>query len=138
MILGCRHEITGPSGSFLSRSREVHEMQPNSQYCSWLITVAESFKVLLSFEELIVPNCQDKFLTIYDGTNDTAPLRGKFCGTNASKSIEILSSTNSLFLVANSGSYVTDPKSVFSFHAHYNAEHSTGWYVKLNMVHYFD
>ena len=128
MILGCRHTMTGPGGSFSSHPRGVHEIQPHSQYCSWLITVAESFKVLLSFKELIVPNCQYKFLTIYDGSNDTTPLRGRFCGTNASKSIEILSSANSLFLVA---SYVTDPKSVFSFHAHYNAEHSTGWYVKI-------
>ena len=102
-------------------------MDPRSQYCSWLIAIAESYVVSLTFKELNIPSCDDTFLKIFDGSNDTAPLLGTYCGTNASTEIEILSSKNNLFFVSNSGRYARYPKSIFSFHAQYNAEHMTGW-----------
>ena len=100
-------------------------MDPRSQYCSWLITIAKSYVVSLKFQELTIPSCDDTFLKIFEGSNDTAPLLGTYCGTNASTEIEILSSTSNLFVVANSGSYAAYP--IFSFQAEYNAaENLTG------------
>ncbi|CAB3988260.1 Hypothetical predicted protein [Paramuricea clavata] len=118
--------MTGPSESFTSHEAAVSEVDPRSQYCSWLITIAESC-ISLSFEELTIPSCNDTFLEIYDGSNDTAPLLGTYCGSNASAElVDISSSTNSLFIVSNSGSYGRNPKSTFSFKAQYNAEHLAG------------
>ncbi|CAB4008022.1 Hypothetical predicted protein [Paramuricea clavata] len=123
----CSLTMTGPSETLTSHKAAVSEMDPRSQYCSWLITIAESYIVSLMFEELNIPNCNDTFLRIYDGSNDTAPLLGTYCGSNASAElVDISSSTNSLFIVSNSGSYERNPKSTFSFKAQYNAEHLTG------------
>ncbi len=65
------------------------------------------------------------FLKIYDGSNETAPLLGTYCGSNASTKLEISSSSNHLYIVSNSGSYAY-LKETFSFHAQYKAEHLTG------------
>jgi hypothetical protein len=65
------------------------------------------------------------FLKIYDGSNETAPLLGTYCGSNASTELEISSSSNHLYIVSNSGSYA-NPTQFFSFHAQYKAEHLTG------------
>ena len=120
--------MTGPSGSFRSHKAAVSEMDPRSQYCSWLITLAETYIVSLSFKELTIPSCNDTFLRIYDGSNNTAPLLGTYCGSNASTKVVVLSSTNSLYIVSNSGSYGRSAKNIFTFHAQYNATNSTGWY----------
>ena len=126
-ISGCRSTLSGPGGSFRSYKAAESDMDPRSQYCSWLITIAKSYVVSLKFQELTIPSCADTFLKIFDGSNDTASLLGTYCGTNASTEIEILSSKNNVFIVSNSGRYARYPKSIFSFHAQYNAEHMTGW-----------
>jgi hypothetical protein len=54
-------------------------------------------------------------------------LLGTYCGSNASTEIVVLSSTNSLYIVSNSGNYGRNPKNIFTFHAQYGAN-STGWY----------
>ncbi|CAB4040901.1 Hypothetical predicted protein [Paramuricea clavata] len=117
----CRRTMTGLSGSFRSHKAAVSEMDPRSQYCSWLITLAETYIISLSFKELIIPSCNDTFLRIYDGSNGTAPLLGTYCGSNASTEVVVLSSTNSLYIVSNSGSYERRAKNIFTFHAQYNA-----------------
>jgi hypothetical protein len=55
-------------------------------------------------------------------------LLGTYCGLNASTEIVVLSSTNSLYIESNSGSYVRSAKNIYTFHAQYNAENSRGWY----------
>ena len=120
--------MTGSSGSFRSHKAAVSEMDPRSQYCSWLITLAETYIVSLSLKELTIPSCNDTFLSIYDGSNNTAPLLGTYCGSNASIEVVVLSSTNSLYIVSNSGSYERSAKNIFTFHAQYQATNSRGWY----------
>jgi hypothetical protein len=53
-------------------------------------------------------------------------LLGTYCGSNASTEIVVSSSTNSLYIVSDSGSYARNPKNIFTFHAQYNATSSTG------------
>jgi hypothetical protein len=56
-------------------------------------------------------------------------LLGTYCGSNArAEFLDISSSTNSLYIVSNSGSYRRNPKSILSFRAQYNAENLRGWY----------
>ena len=122
--------MTGLHGSFRSHETAVSEM--DSQYCSWLITLASAetlYIVSLSFRELTIPSCDGTFLRIYDGLNDTAMLLGTYCGSNATTQLKVVSSTNNLYLyiVSNSGSY-ENPKKI-SFHAQYNATKDfAGWY----------
>ncbi len=123
--------MTDPLGSFKSHPTAVGEMDPRSQYCSWLITLTESYVVSLSFNELTIPSCGDSFLRIYDGLDDTAPLLGTYCGSNATTQVNHTSSMNNLYIVSNSGSYhARNHKNIFSFLAQYNAVNfSTGWYT---------
>ena len=122
--------MTGPRGSFRSHPTAVGEMDPHSQYCSWLITLAESYVVSLSFYELTISSCNDSFLRIYDGLDDTAPLLGTYCGSNATTQVKYTSSTNNLYIVSNSGSYARNPGNIFSFLAQYNAVNfTTGSYT---------
>ena len=100
-------------------------MHQHSQYCSWLITIAETYIVSLNFKELTISDCDDTFLRIYDGSNDTAPLLGTYCGSNASTEVEISSSSNNLYIVSNSGSYA-NLKRILNFYAQYKAEHLAG------------
>ena len=119
--------MTGRSGSFRSHKAAVSEMDPRSQYCSWLITLAEKYIISLSFKEMTIPSCNDTFLRIYDGSTAAAPLLGTYCGSNASAElVDISSFTNSLYIVSNSGSYGRSAKN--TFYAQYNVENSRGWY----------
>ncbi len=122
--------MTDSRGSFRSHPAAVSEMDPHSQYCSWLITLAESYVVSLSFYELTISSCNDSFLRIYDGLNDAARLLGTYCGSNATTQVKHTSFTNNLYIVSNSGSYGRNPGDIFSFVAQYNAVNfSTGWYT---------
>ncbi len=117
--------MTDPRGSFRSHPTAVSEMDPRSQYCSWLITLAESYVVSLSFHEMTISSCDDTFLRIYDGLNDTAPLLGTYCGSNATIQVKHTSSTNNLYIVSNSG---RNPKNILYFVGLYNAVNfTTGW-----------
>ncbi len=107
----CRRTLTRPSDLFGSHPKTDQRWQ----YCSWLITIAETYIVSLNFKELTISNCDDMFLRIYDGSNDTAPLMGTYCGSNASTELEITSSTKHLYIVSNSGIYDLYPDSIFSF-----------------------
>ena len=117
---GCHRTVKNvSSGSFRSYPAPVSEMDPRSQYCSWLIAIPATSVISLNFSELDIPSCDNTFLRIYDGTNEKAPLLGTYCGSNASTQVEITSSTNSLYVVANSG---RNGSQVFSFRAHYYNE----------------
>ncbi|XP_028399737.1 uncharacterized protein LOC114523097 isoform X2 [Dendronephthya gigantea] len=114
------------SGSFESYPAPATEMDPRSQYCSWLITIPAAFgAVSLNFSEMTIPSCDDSFLRIYDGGNAKAPLLGSYCGSNASAQVKINSSTNSLYVVANSGRHGKNGSDIFSFQAQYHNETST-------------
>ncbi len=116
--------MTGPHGLFRSHPTAVNEMVRRSQYCSWLITLAEIYIVSLSLRRYISTN-------IYDGSNDTAPLLGTYCGSNATIQVKHRSSTNNLYIVSNSGSYARNLKNKFAF----QAEYFTGLYaIKLVII----
>ena len=111
------------SGSF---SSPVTKEGRKSQYCSWLITIVETYIISLSFKKLTIPSCDDTFLRMYNGENDTAPLIGTYCGLNATTELEIKSSANNLLIVSNSGN-PWNVYSSFEFDAQYNAEHLRGY-----------
>ncbi|XP_046846231.1 cubilin-like [Xenia sp. Carnegie-2017] len=118
----CRDLVSGPNGSISSHNIAQNDVGPHSQYCSWLITVAETFVISLKFSILNIPQCNDTYLNIYNGPNDTSPLLGKYCGENATAGMEIRTLTSHLFIVGNSGSYGSNPKIVFAFRGQYSAQ----------------
>ena len=76
--------------------------------------------ILLNFVNLSVPNCNENFVKIYDGVNDTARLLKTYCGSNATSGNTIVSSTNNLFVVLKSGTYSKDTRIVVGFDAKYS------------------
>ncbi|XP_028403635.1 cubilin-like isoform X2 [Dendronephthya gigantea] len=123
----CRRYLTDPkipSDSFQSHSAPVTKFDKRSQYCSWLITILDTYIISLNFKEITIPSCDGTFLRVYDGKNDTAPLIGTYCGSNATIELKIKSSANNLFIVSNSGNPWNN--NGFKFDAQYNAEHMTG------------
>ncbi|XP_028414778.1 uncharacterized protein LOC114537868 [Dendronephthya gigantea] len=123
----CRHRMTASRDSFYSHKASGSEMERHSQYCSWLITVADQYVISLEFKSLVVLSCNDTFLRIYDGANESAPLYGTYCGSNASKEVKVLSHTNSLYIVSNSGNPERDAKNIatVTFKASYSSENRT-------------
>lgn len=121
--------MTALSGSFRSHEVPRSEMDRLSQYCSWLIMVAEHLEISLKFIELNVTSCNDKFLRIYDGANESAPLHGTYCGSNGSNPVEVSSRTNSLYIVSNSGNPARHSinTSTLTFQATYSSRNRTGW-----------
>ncbi|XP_046839077.1 uncharacterized protein LOC124433357 [Xenia sp. Carnegie-2017] len=117
----CCSLINGTNGSIYSDKTSQNCMDPQSQYCSWLITVAETFVISLTFSMLNIPQCNDTYLYNYNGPNIKFPLLGKYCKENATAGMEIRSSTNHLYIIGNSGSYGSNQKSVFRFRAKYIA-----------------
>ena len=119
---GYRRLYTNLSGSISSHDRTPNDTKLHSQYCSWLITAPETFVILLKFSTLNIPQCNDTYLNIYNGLNETFRLLGKYCGENATAGMEITSLTNQLFIVGNCGSNKSYSRSVFRFQAQYDAK----------------
>ncbi|KAH9496283.1 Dorsal-ventral patterning tolloid-like protein 1 [Bulinus truncatus] len=62
--------------------------------CRWLITVAEDSIVTLNFS-VLKTECYYDYVTVYDGSNASSPLLGRFC----EKPLNSLRSTNNTMLV---------------------------------------
>lgn len=125
-ISDCSCSLTGLTGSIYLRMHKSIEDEKSSSFqcCSWLITVEEPFIIKLKFLGVTLPQCNNTFLTIYDGQDDTSPAIGKYCKENATAGMEIRSSRNHLF-VSYDG-YGSQLKRLFGFHANYYATNSQG------------
>ena len=75
--------------------------------------------VLLSFDNLNVPNCTENFVKIFDGVNDRGRLLKTYCGSNAISGSTIVSATNNVYVVLKSGTYSKDTGIVVGFEAKY-------------------
>ncbi|XP_046857423.1 cubilin-like isoform X3 [Xenia sp. Carnegie-2017] len=120
----CNCSLTGLTGSIYLRMHKSIEDEKSSSFqcCSWLITVEEPFIIKLKFLGVTLPQCNNTFLTIYDGQDDTSPAIGKYCKENATAGMEIRSSRNHLFVSYNG--YGSQLKRLLGFHANYYATNS--------------
>ncbi|KAF1377489.1 hypothetical protein PFLUV_G00201330 [Perca fluviatilis] len=71
----------------------------SNKVCVWQITVAEGFDVGLSFQSFEIErhdSCAYDYVEVRDGSSESSPLLGHFCGYN--KPDDIKSSSNQLWL----------------------------------------
>ncbi|XP_023561215.1 cubilin [Octodon degus] len=98
-ITSCGGVYNSSTGTIRSPSY-LDSTYPNNVYCLYNIFVGNDKMVLLKFSDFaVVPStlCSNDFVAVYDGSNISAPLLGKFCGSTLPPAIK--SSTNSMLLV---------------------------------------
>ncbi|XP_037366570.1 cubilin isoform X2 [Talpa occidentalis] len=81
---------------------------PNNMFCLYTITVWANRVIQLKFSDFdVVPStsCSNDYLAIYDGSNMSDPLLGRFCGSKRFPNIK--SSNNSVLLVFKTDSFQT-------------------------------
>ncbi|XP_042194838.1 CUB and sushi domain-containing protein 1 [Callorhinchus milii] len=102
----CGGNITTYNGTVYSP--DFPNEYPNSQDCTWLVTVPVGYGILLNFTLLQTEPGND-FITIWDGAQQTAPQLGMFSGTSTKESA--YSSSNQILIkfhsdVANGGLFM--------------------------------
>ncbi|XP_067928524.1 bone morphogenetic protein 1-like [Watersipora subatra] len=94
---GCKHEVTGPTGSF--HSPNFPDSYPSRQSCVWHFLVTSGHRVTLAFEEFELEphqDCSYDNVEIYDGANKSSMTIGKYCGS--SKPPPLTSSSNEMYI----------------------------------------
>ena len=69
------------SGYFFSPSFPGYYL--DDMFCTWYITVPSGYVIHLELQEVRLKDhskCENCFLQIFDGKDDTAPTIGRFCG----------------------------------------------------------
>ncbi|XP_062818489.1 CUB and sushi domain-containing protein 2 isoform X3 [Anolis carolinensis] len=89
----CGGNITTPNGTIFSPG--FPNPYPNSQDCTWLLTVSPGYGIYLNFTLLQTEPYND-FITVWDGPQQTAPQLGVFTGSSAKKATQ--SSSNQVLL----------------------------------------
>ena len=77
--------------------------------------------VSLNFTSIHVPNCQENYIEIYDGENETFPLLARYCGLNATEGNKVESTGNNVYMVLKSGNNSLIP----GMHPKFNANYTT-------------
>ncbi|KAK3791975.1 hypothetical protein RRG08_035466 [Elysia crispata] len=99
----CGSALSGNNGTF--QSPNYPNNYPNNVYCEWTIRTDVGTKVQLTFSAFELHNsyyCSSSIdsVTIRDGSNSTAGLIGRLCGSGYSDSI--VTSGNSLYILFTS------------------------------------
>ena len=123
LLSGCQHQLRNSSGSFTSQNFRNGSF-PDFQQCSWSINLSVSSRILLKFQTLQVPSCEENYLDIYDGGSAKgSKLLARFCGGNATTGANVISTTNYLHIVLKSGNNSAknseDLSKRLRFHAEY-------------------
>ncbi|XP_068942361.1 cubilin [Petaurus breviceps papuanus] len=103
---------------------------PNDINCSYLITVRNDRVIALKFNDFNVTLstlCSQDYLAVYDGPNTSAPLLGKFCGSQLPPDLK--STNNSLFLVFKTDFFETAKGWKLSFRQTLGPQHGCGGYL---------
>ncbi|XP_028404659.1 uncharacterized protein LOC114527212 [Dendronephthya gigantea] len=102
---GCRYEINGNRGVFAGTINGSMQFDK----CSWLIEVEKPQVISIKFSQLLLPECKESYLAVYDGSNEEAVLLAKYCGSRTETNM-IVSSGNQLIIILKS----LTPKEGFS------------------------
>ncbi|XP_019343511.2 CUB and sushi domain-containing protein 2 isoform X1 [Alligator mississippiensis] len=89
----CGGNITTQNGTVYSPG--FPNQYPNSQDCTWILTVPVGYGIHLNFTLLQTEPYND-FITVWDGPQQTAPQLGVFTGNSAKKSTQ--SSSNQILM----------------------------------------
>ncbi|XP_004716072.1 cubilin [Echinops telfairi] len=107
-----------------------HSDYPNHMYCLYTITVEENKLIQLKFSDFAVApstSCSQDYLAIYDGSNSSDPLLGKFCGSKLPPNVR--STNNSLLLVFKTDSAQTARGWRISFRQTLGPQQGCGGYL---------
>uniref|UniRef100_A0A8C6YHL2 CUB and Sushi multiple domains 2 n=1 Tax=Naja naja TaxID=35670 RepID=A0A8C6YHL2_NAJNA len=102
----CGGNMTAQNGTIYSPG--FPNQYPNSQDCTWLFVVSSGYGIYLNFTLLQTEPYND-FITVWDGSQETAPQLGVFTGHSVKKAIQ--SSSNHALMkfhsdAANGGLFV--------------------------------
>ncbi|XP_003786834.1 cubilin [Otolemur garnettii] len=103
---------------------------PNDMYCLYTILASDDKVMQLKFNDFdVVPSisCSHDYLEIYDGSNTSDPLLGKFCGSK--KPPNVKSSGNTVLLVFKTDSFQTARGWKISFRQTLGPQHGCGGYL---------
>uniref|UniRef100_A0A8C5UZ61 Cubilin n=1 Tax=Microcebus murinus TaxID=30608 RepID=A0A8C5UZ61_MICMU len=103
---------------------------PNDLHCLYTIIVSDNRVILLKFNDFdVVPSasCSQDYLAIYDGSNTSDPLLGKFCGSKHPPNIK--STNNTMLLVFKTDSFQTARGWKLSFRKTLGPEQGCGGYL---------
>ncbi|XP_071475764.1 cubilin [Marmota flaviventris] len=106
---------------------------PNNLYCVYNITVRNDRVVLLKFGDFNVALstfCSHDYLAVYDGSNMSDPLLGKFCGSKLPPTVK--SSNNSMVLVFKTDSVQTARGWNAIFRETLGPQHGCGGYLTVS------
>ncbi|XP_034269262.1 CUB and sushi domain-containing protein 2 isoform X2 [Pantherophis guttatus] len=81
----CGGNMTAPNGTIYSPG--FPNQYPNSQDCTWLFVVSSGYGIYLNFTLLQTEPYND-FITVWDGSQETAPQLGVFTGHSVKKAIQ--------------------------------------------------
>ncbi|KAF7665356.1 hypothetical protein LDENG_00145120 [Lucifuga dentata] len=93
----CGGEVNRDNGQI--QSPNYPDDYQSNKFCVWKITVAEGFSVGLSFQSFEIErhdSCTYDYVEVRDGSSESSPLLGRFCGYD--KPDDINSSSNQLWL----------------------------------------
>ncbi|XP_058537778.1 cubilin isoform X1 [Neofelis nebulosa] len=108
----------------------AHSDYPNNIYCLYTIIGREDRVIQLKFSDFdVVPStfCSQDYLAIYDGSNISNPLLGKFCGSILPPNIK--SNNNSMLLVFKTDSFQTARGWKTTFHQTLGPQQGCGGYL---------
>ncbi|KAM6162076.1 cubilin isoform 2-T2 [Erethizon dorsatum] len=130
------YQITSCGGTYNSSTGTIRSPSyPDSNYlndiyCQYNIFVRNDRVVLLKFGDFdVVPStlCSNDFVAVYDGSNISDPLLGKFCGSTLPPVIK--SSNNSMLLVFKTDSLQTARGWRAVFRQTLGPQHGCGGYL---------
>nr|NP_001071840.1 Tolloid protein [Ciona intestinalis]BAE06735.1 Tolloid [Ciona intestinalis] len=85
---GCEHDVTSYVGEITSPNWP--NKYPSRKECTWHISTIAGHRVKLVFNEFELeshPDCAYDHLELYDGSNSTAPILGRYCGSKKPSSV---------------------------------------------------
>ena len=76
----------------------------NNVNCLWTVQAPVNFNIRLEFKFFKIEksfNCNNDYITVYDGANDNAPIIGKYCGRDLPANIVSTGNTISVGMKTN-------------------------------------
>ncbi|XP_008565950.1 PREDICTED: cubilin [Galeopterus variegatus] len=128
-IISCGGVFNFSSG-FIRSPAYSYTDYPNDMHCLYNITVRDNRVIQLKFNDFdVVPSafCSNDYLAIYDGSNISDPLLGKFCGSKLPPNFK--STSNSMLLVFKTDSFQTARGWKVSFQQTLGPQQGCGGYL---------
>ena len=130
-ISACSENLFNMSGYLISPSFPGYYL--DDMFCTWHITVPSGYVIHLEFQEFRLKDyfkCENCFLQIFDGKDETAPTIGRFCGYVYPP--VLVSSSNHFTIVL----YCSGNMHKARFKAFYYSVHGMCFFVFRSYFHY--